>query len=120
MLKFEDMERLGDYIKDRNIILDGADIITQRGFTMVPNHVLISKKISPGAKLAYAMLLKYRYHNDEVFPGQARLAEEIGVSKRSVVTFIKELSNAKFITVSRRGQGRSNLYKLHLKVPRKH
>ena len=110
------MERLGDYIKDRNIILDGADVITQRGFTMVPNHVLISKKISPGAKLAYAMLLKYLHYNDHVFPGQARLAEEMGVSKRSVVNFIKELSEAKFVSVNRRGQGRSNEYTLHLKV----
>jgi len=113
------MERLGDYIKDRNIILDGADIITQRGFTMVPNHVLISNKVSPGAKLAYAMLLKYRYYNDEVFPGQARLANEIGVSKRSVVSYILELEKAKFVTVTKRGQGKTNLYELHLKVKKK-
>jgi len=110
------MERLGDYIKDRNIILEGADIITQRGFTMVPNHVLISKKVSVGAKLAYAMLLKYTYYDDSCFPGQERLAEEIGVSTRSVVKFIKELQDANFITVKRRGQGRSNVYTLKLKV----
>ena len=113
------MERLGEYIKDRNILLDGGDIITQRGFTMVPNHVLISTKVSPGAKLAYTMLLKYYHYNGEVFPGQERLAKEIGVSKRSVVTFIKELSDAKFITVQRRGQGLTNKYVMHLKVKRK-
>lgn len=110
------MERLGDYIRDRNIILDGGDIVTQHGFTMVPNHVLVSKKVSPGAKLAYAMLLKYYHYNGEVFPGQQRLADEIGVSKRSVVVFIKELTEAKFVTVERRGQGRTNKYRLHMKV----
>jgi len=89
--------------------------------TTVPNHVLVSKKVSAGAKLAYAMLLKYTFHNDYCFPGQGRLAEEMGVSKRSIVTFIKELDDAKFITVKRRGQGRSNEYKLHLKVkPKRH
>src|SRR5437870_2294834 len=45
----------------RNIILDGADALTAGGFTMVPNHVLVSSKVSPGAKLAYAMLLIYEY-----------------------------------------------------------
>jgi len=43
----------------KNIILRGADKLTLKGYTQVPNHVLESAKISPGAKLSYAMLLKY-------------------------------------------------------------
>jgi len=44
---------------ERNIVLKGADLFTIKGYTQVPNHVLVSNKISPGAKLTYAMLLKY-------------------------------------------------------------
>jgi hypothetical protein len=45
-------------VLDRNIILKGADVLTTKGFTQVPNHVLVSDKLSPGSKLAYAMLRK--------------------------------------------------------------
>ena len=108
------MERLGDLLKDRDIILKGGDVLTQRGFTMVPNYVLTSKKVGVGAKLTYAMLLKYAWQKGSCFPGQETLAKDIGVSKRSVVTFIKELETADFINVKRRGQGMSNVYELNL------
>ena len=48
-------------ILERNIILNGADVLTARGYTQVPNHVLVSDRLSPGAKLTYAMLLKYAW-----------------------------------------------------------
>ena len=105
---------IGDLLRDRNIVLKGADVLSQRGFTQVPNHVLRSDKISPGAKLAYAMLLSYAWQNDFCFPGQERLAKDMGTSLRSVVTYIKELTEAEFITVKKRGQGRANLYELNL------
>ncbi len=38
---------IGD-ILDRNIILKGADVLTVKGYTMVPNHVLVSDRLSPG------------------------------------------------------------------------
>ncbi len=110
------MQMIGQLIKDRNIIISGGDIISGGGgFTQVPNFILVSKKVSVGAKLTYAMLLKYAWQDDYCFPGQERLAEDIGVTKRSVVTFTKELEKANFIKVKRRGQGKSNLYELNLK-----
>jgi hypothetical protein len=57
-------------ILDRNIILKCADVLTAKGFTQVPNHVLVSDRLSPGAKLTYAMLLKYAWQNEFCFPGQ--------------------------------------------------
>lgn len=100
----------------KNILLKGADLLSQKGFTQVPNYVLESKKVSPGAKLAYAMLLKYAWQNDFCFPGQERLAEDMGVGKRSVVRFISELEKESFIEIKRQGQGRPNLYTLKLTV----
>src|SRR2546421_12121363 len=90
-------------ILDRNIILKGADVLTAKGFTQVPNHVLVSNRLSPGAKLTYAMLLKYAWQNDRCFPGQQRLANDMGVTDRSVRTYLQELEAQKFVAIKRRG-----------------
>jgi len=49
---------IGELIRERNIVLRGADVLSAKGFTQVPNHILDNGKLSPGAKLTYAMLLK--------------------------------------------------------------
>jgi Helix-turn-helix domain len=101
-------------ILDRNIILKGADVLSAKGFTQVPNHVLVSGKLSPGAKLTYAMLLKYAWQNDFCFPGQERLAKDMGVTDRSVRTYLQELEMQKFVNIKQRGLGKPNLYELNL------
>lgn len=112
------MESLGSALAspDRNIRFDGGDIITTRGYTLVPNFLLNSTTISSGAKLTYVMLLKYAWEKDFCFPGQKKLSEDMGVSERYAHGCIKELEKATLISVKRRGQGRSNLYTLHLRV----
>src|SRR5690242_2910815 len=106
------MTHIGSLIVERNIILKGADMLSQSGFTQVPNSVLESSEISPGAKLTYAMLLKYAWQNDFCFPGQDRLAKDMGVSLRSTNSYIQELEQRSFITIRRRGQGKPNIYEL--------
>lgn len=114
------MDTIENLLKDRNIILKGGDIIsTGGGFTQVPNFILVSKKVSVGAKLTYAMLLKYAWQNDYCFPGQDRLAEDMGCTRQSVNKFIKELSTAGYLEVVRRGQGRPNVYELNLTVDKR-
>lgn len=108
------MRNIGDILRERNIVLKGADVLTTNGFTQVPNHLLKSEKVSPGAKLAYAMLLSYAWQNDYCFPGQERLAKDMGSGVRSVVRYIQELEKNEFLKVKRQGQGRSNLYELNL------
>jgi biotin operon repressor len=112
------MQRLGEIksFKDRNLRLRGADIATQRGWTGVPNFILESKEISVGSKLTYAMLLKYARELDDCFPGQDRLAQDLGTTRQSINSYIKDLRKAGLITVQRRGQGRPNLYTIHLKA----
>jgi hypothetical protein len=105
-------DSLGD--KTKTIILKGADALSTSGFTQVPNHVLKSRKISPGAKLTYAMLLSYAWHNDSCFPGQVRLAQDMGVGERSIRTYLAELEKEDFLKVKQRGQGKTNLYELNL------
>jgi biotin operon repressor len=120
MERYGQMAPIGALLKERNIILKGADALSTHGFTQVPNHVLKSAKVSPGAKLAYAMLLSYAWQNDYCFPGQDRLAKDMGCGLRSVVRFIQELEKEGFIAIKRRGQGKPNLYELNLTATAKH
>jgi hypothetical protein len=115
------MQHIGKNLAEtaRNIEIVGADPATRYGFTQVPNFVLITKEVSVGAKLAYAMLLKYAWTDDACFPGQQKLAEDMGAGERSVRTYLKELEDAGFLEVTQRGLGRTNLYRLHLKVQRR-
>ena len=103
----------------RNIELVGADPATRHGFTMVPNFILTNADLSVGAKLAYAMLLKYAWADNAVYPGQQTLADDMGAGERSVRTYLKELEDAKLLEVTQRGLGKTNLYKLHVVVQKK-
>jgi hypothetical protein len=114
MERHHQMASMAELLRERNIVLKGADILSTQGFTQVPNHVLKSSKLSPGAKLAYAMLLSYAWQNDYCFPGQERLAKDMGAGLRSVVRFIQELEKEEFVVIKRRGQGKPNLYELNL------
>ena len=75
---------IGEILKDRNIVLKGADIVTAQGFTQVPNFLLRSKKLSAGDKMTFAMLLSYAWQNDYCFPGQIGLARDLGVHETNV------------------------------------
>src|ERR1700692_1879356 len=115
------MERLPerhirDILRDRNIEIIGADLATRHGFTQVPNFILTKKDISVGAKLAYAMLLKYAWGDDACFPGQLKLADDMGAGERSVRTYLKELESVGLLEIKQRGLGKTNLYSLHLTV----
>ena len=115
------MDHIGANLKNtkRNIEIVGADLVSLHGFTQVPNFILTNKELSVGAKLYYAMLLKYAREKDYCFPGQQTLAEDMGSSERSVRTYQKELENVGFLEVVQRGLGKTSIYKLDLTVQRK-
>lgn len=109
---------IGDILKDRNIKLIGADAATLGGFTQVPNFLLKSKMLSAGDKLAFAMLLSYAWQNDHCFPGQRRLADDMGLHETNVRKHLKSLQTNGYLTIERRGQGKTNIYILNLKARR--
>ena len=115
------MDHIGAALENtrRNIELVGADPATRHGFTMVPNFILTNKDLSVGAKLAYAMLLKYAWADSAVYPGQQTLATDMGAGERSVRTYLKELEDAKLLEVTQRGLGKTNLYRLHVVVQKR-
>jgi biotin operon repressor len=111
-VEYNQGRHIGDILRERNIELATNDPIVRGGFTQVPNFILKNAKLSLGAKVTYSMFLHYTWHNDYCFPGQERLATDMGMSQSRVSEFIKELQNAELIEITRRGQGRTNLYKL--------
>ena len=106
-------------VLERNIELDALDPITRGGFTQLPNFVLKNDTLSLGAKVSYAMFLSYAWHNEQCFPGQDRLAEDMGMSRTRVNEFVKELESAGLLEIQRRGQGKTNLYKIKFVVRNK-
>jgi hypothetical protein len=87
-----------------------------RGWICLPNFILESKEIPTGAKLTYAMLLKYAREDDEYFPGQDQLTKDMGNSSRSVVRYIAELEEVGLVAVKHRSLGRPKLYPIHIKA----
>src|ERR1044071_7105626 len=110
------MKELGELLKEKNLQLDTTNPVLQSGFTQVPNFILRDPNLSVGAKVAYAMFLSYAWHNDSCFPGQDRLAEDMGMTRPRVTQLIGELKAGGLITIQRRGQGNTNLYTIHFQV----
>ena len=112
------IRRIGEII-EKNIELDTLDPIARGGFTQLPNFVLKSPTLSLGAKVTYAMFLHYAWHKDSCFPGQERLGEDMGMSRQRTGDFIKELEEAGLVEITRRGQGKTNIYKIKFVVKKK-
>jgi DNA-binding transcriptional MocR family regulator len=100
----------------RHVIVE--DEALAAGFTQIPNLVLRRSDLQPGAKLTYMVLLSYAWQQDHAYPGQDRLAADMGVSERSVITYLKQLQETGLITIRRRGLGLTNVYVLHRLAPR--
>jgi hypothetical protein len=115
------MDHIATQLKsiERNIKINSADPIALHGFTQLPNFILRDPKLSIGAKTTYALFLSYAWHNDLCFPGQDRLANDIGMSIGSVNAFVKELEASGLIEITRRGQGKTNLYTINFVVRRR-
>ena len=110
------MEHIGHALRERNIQLATNDPVARGGFTQVPNFILRDGTLSLGAKVAYSMFLHFAWNNDQCFPGQDRLAGHMGMSVSRVNEYIKELEAAGLIEITRRGQGKTNLYKVNFVV----
>ena len=110
------VKSMAELIREKNIELDTRDPVVQGGFTQVPNFILRNNNISVGARLTYSMFLSYAWNNDYCFPGQEKLAQDMGVAKRSVITYLQELEKNGLLEVRRRGLGKTNLYKLKFSV----
>ena len=115
------MEQIGKHVAaiERNMRINSADPIALHGFTQLPNFILRNPELSPGAKTTYSLFLSYAWHNDLCFPGQETLAQSLGMSIGSVNSYVKELETNGLIEITRRGQGKTNLYTINFVVQKK-
>ena len=115
-MEYADGRSIGELMRERNIELATLDPVARGGFTQVPNFILRDGSLSLGAKVAYSMFLHFAWNNDSCFPGQDTLAQHMGMSVSRVNEYIKELEAAGLIEITRRGQGKTNLYRVNFSV----
>jgi hypothetical protein len=75
----------------------------QAGYAFIPNWLLQDGTISFGARLTYAVLLRYAWSERRVFPGQAQLGQVLGVSRKAVGAYLRELRQKAYVSYERRG-----------------
>lgn len=80
------------------------------GFTQMPDQVRKDSTLSSNAKLVYEHLLGYMWSKEWCWPSQQRIADELGISRRTVIRACKELYARCYIEKWRRGLGRTNVY----------
>src|SRR6202167_2071651 len=115
-MEYAQGRHIGDILKERNIELATNDPVARGGFTQVPNFILRDPNISLGAKVAYSMFLHFAWNNESCFPGQDRLATHMGMSVSRGNEYIKEMEGARRFDITRRGQGKTNLYRVNFAV----
>lgn len=98
---------------EKNLKLVGFDAMSRKGYFLVPRY-LFDLKISAEAKFVYATLLSYAWNKDYSFPGQDTIAKDLSLSRDTIIRRIKELKDHKLLRVTRRGQGKPNIYHLYL------
>jgi DNA-binding MarR family transcriptional regulator len=102
------MDSLGNILEKNTVIIQDAALKT--GFVQLPNFILTDTKLSAYAKLSYALLLSYAWQKDSCFPGQQRMADDLGLSERHLRRAIKELEDSNYISIERRGLNKTNVY----------
>ena len=81
-----------------------------KGFIQIPKFIILHRKLSYGAKVAYGILLTYAWQDDFCYPAQESLARDMGCSVRNVRRFLNELKDQQLINWKQRGLNRPNTY----------
>ena len=83
----------------------GNDDDNGHGFIQILNLVLRLLGLSSDAKLVYMGLQR-----GSCYPGQQRLADDLGLSRHTVMRRVSELERAGLLEIQRRAVGQTNLY----------
>lgn len=85
-------------------------------YTRINNDIL-NAAISPNEHRVYAILCSFAYGKKKTcFPGLQKISEKMGRSIRTVQRTIKKLADRGLITVTRRGNTKTNFYTIHDKI----
>ena len=91
---------------------DGGEVETDsRRFAQTPEALLLDTDVSDGAVRLWGILDRVA-QRDRIFPGRETLGERMGVSPATIDRRIMELRESGWCHVTRRGRGRTNLYRI--------
>lgn len=90
----------GDRVMSR---FEFEDELLADGFTSMPNTVLYYRGISMGAKATYLVLLSYAWREMRSWPGQEKMAAQLGIGVRTIRNYLKELEAHGIIRIRQRG-----------------
>ena len=111
------MQHIGKLLEEKTLVIEkAADEATRKGFTQIPNVILKHRELSFGAKTVYGLLLSFAWSNNEIFPGQQTLARDAGTTRQTINKYIKELERAGYLSIKRRGLGKTAIYTVHVRV----
>ncbi len=82
----------------------------RRRFLITLESILMSRRLTMGAKMVYQHLSHYARQSGSCFPGQARLARHLPAGVRTVRKWLRELEAAGLITTERCGLRKTNRY----------
>lgn len=86
------------------------DKTLKQGFTQIPRTVLKASNLSMQAKTVYTLLLDYAWQKGKCFPGQTRMAKDLGVHRNTIQRYLTELKEYGLIRWDRRGFKKTNIY----------
>jgi pyocin large subunit-like protein len=78
-----------------------------KNFSIGDANVYADNTLSPYAKALYGLLCCYSDKNRECFPGIARLAWEMGVDRRTVQRWMRELKDAGIVLRDEDNKGKN-------------
>jgi len=84
---------------------------SNKNFTIIENEFIRSNIVPRGARLLYPFLKSF----NPIFPSYQKMKTTLHISDATISKSLIWLEKNKLLTKTRRGQGRSNVYKIHNK-----
>ena len=84
----------------------------KKGFTIVPNELLLPNQLSVQERYLYLILMKYAGKSDYCYPSHKALANDMGYSTRYITKLLALLREKGLLTWNRRGFNRPNTYQI--------
>jgi hypothetical protein len=109
----EEIPTIGALLKNRLEKIIVQNEMLRAGFAALPYMLLRDTRLSLGARLTYAELLSYAWQEGSCFPGQERMAKDMGIGKRTLRRFLAELRDHGYISWKKLMPGGSNTYFIH-------
>ena len=104
------MKKAGDLARERvnQIIIENETL--KAGFAALPYLVMDDLRLSLGARMTYAYLLKFAWQEGSTFVSQATLAKHMGLGKRQLQRYLRELLETGYLAIERKDKRFTNTY----------